>query len=128
MHFHRITIIMLTPPILLMNGNHSLEISMTQAKGQSEGGLFDTEDMKPLTDDALFETLKIFEKQFIYGHPNEFEGCVWDINMSPMGEEECVLTLNWGNSYLEDLIRGKLGIAKAVSFIDDSLFQTIIFN
>ena len=37
---------------------------MTQAKGQSEGGLFDTEDMKPLTDDALFETLKIFEKQF----------------------------------------------------------------
>ena len=86
--------------------------SMTQTGGSSTGHLFDTKDMKPLTDDALMETLKIFEMQHKYGHPTEFDGCI-DINMSPMADEECVLTLNWGNSFSSDLIRGKLGIAKA---------------
>ena len=86
--------------------------SMTQTKGSSEGSLFDTKDMSPLTNDALVETLKIFEKQFKYGHPTELEGCI-EINMPAMKDEECVLTLNWGNSFLRNLIPGKLGIDRA---------------
>ena len=86
--------------------------SMTQTKGSSEGSLFDTKDMSPLTNDALVETLKIFEKQFKYGHPTELEGCL-KINMPAMKDEECVLTLNWGNSFLRNLIPGKLGIDRA---------------
>eukprot|EP00984_Skeletonema_dohrnii_P016849 scaffold7548_cov104-Skeletonema_dohrnii-CCMP3373.AAC.3 len=86
--------------------------SMTQTKGSSEGSLFDTKDMSPLTNDALVETLKIFEKQFKYGHPTELEGCL-KINMPAMQDEKCVLTLNWGNSFLRNLIPGKLGIDKA---------------
>lgn len=86
--------------------------SMTQTKGSSEGMLFDSKDMSPLTSDALVETLKVFEKAHKYGHPNELEGCI-DINMPPMGDEECVLTMNWGDTFLADLIPGKLGIAKA---------------
>jgi len=85
--------------------------TMTQTHGSSEGSLFDTKDMMPLTSDALFETLKIFETQFKYGHPNEFDDCI-DLNMKPMGDEECVLSLNWGNVFLADLIRGKLGIGR----------------
>jgi len=86
--------------------------SMTQTKGSSEGSLFDTKNMSPLTNDALVETLKIFEKQFKYGHPTELEGCI-EINMPAMKDEECVLTLNWGNAFLSNLIPGKLGIDKA---------------
>lgn len=85
--------------------------SMTQSRGSSTGMLFDTKDMKPLTDDALMETLRIFEKQHKYGHPTEFDGCI-DINMGPMSDEECVLTLNWGNSFAANVLPGKLGIAK----------------
>ena len=87
--------------------------TMTQSQGSSTGMLFDTKDMKPLTNDALVETLKIFEKQHKYGHPNELEGCFNEINMQSMAEEECVLSMNWGNSFLADLIPGNLGIAKA---------------
>lgn len=87
--------------------------SMTQAKGSFEGGLFDTKDMRPLTEEALLETLKIFEKQYKYGNPKEFEGCIAPVNIKSMNEEECVLTYNWGNSFQQDVIRGKLGIAKA---------------
>ena len=95
--------------------------SMTQTNGQSQGSLFDTKDMKPLTDDALFETLKLFEKQFKFGHPSELEECV-GLNIGSMTEEECVLTLNWGNSFLNDVIRGKLGIARAVSLFVMTLY------
>jgi len=86
--------------------------SMTQTKGSFEGGLFGTKDMEPLTEEAFLETLRIFEKQFLYGHPNEFGGCA-EINRNAMGDEECVLTYNWGDSFSADLIRGKLGITKA---------------
>lgn len=89
--------------------------SMTQTQGSFEGGLFDTKDMTPLTGEALMETLRIFEKQHKFGHPDEFDGCIFDINQESMKEEECVLTYNWGNSFLLDVIRGKLGIAKVVS-------------
>jgi multiple sugar transport system substrate-binding protein len=82
--------------------------SMTQTKGSSEGSLFDTKDMTPLTSDALVETLKIFERQLKYGHPDEFDEC-----MISMDNEECVLSLFWGNTFLQaDEIRGKLGIDK----------------
>ena len=80
--------------------------SMTQTTGSSEGSLFDTKDMSPLLNDALVETLKIFEKQHRYGHPKELEKCI-GINMS---DDDCALTVNWGNVFLQDMIPGKLGI------------------
>lgn len=80
--------------------------SMTQTRGASEGSLFDTKDMSPLTHEALIETLKIFEKQHEYGHPTELENCI-GINMA---DDDCALTVNWGNVFLQDAIPGKLGI------------------
>jgi len=85
--------------------------SMTQTRGSSEGSLFDTKDMSPLTNDALVETLQIFEKQFKYGHPTELENCIELI--SSLDDGECVLTVNWGNVFLQNVIPGKLGIDRA---------------
>ena len=66
------------------------------------------------------ETLKIIEQQHKYGHPDEFKYCIFEVNQDSMAEEECVLTYNWGNSYSLDLIRGKLGISKTVSNLNQS--------
>ena len=66
------------------------------------------------------ETLKIIEQQHKYGHPDEFKYCIFEVNQDSMAEEECVLTYNWGNSYALDLIRGKLGISKTVSNLNES--------
>ncbi|KAL7549918.1 hypothetical protein ACHAWF_013171 [Thalassiosira exigua] len=96
--------------------------SMTQTRGSTQGHLFDSKTMKPLTDDALKELLRIFELQNRYGHRDEFGGCNGINVMSMNGtyadangttlEEECVLTYNWGGSFQRDVARGKLGVAK----------------
>ena len=66
------------------------------------------------------ETLKIIEQQHKYGHPDEFKYCIFEVNQDSMAVEECVLPYNWGNSYALDLIRGKLGISKTVSNLNQS--------
>ncbi len=85
--------------------------SMTQTKGSSEGSLFDTKDMTPLTSDALVETLKIFERQLKYGHPDELNRC-FDLNQISMENEECVLSLNWGHAFVQGSNQGWLGVGR----------------
>lgn len=87
---------------------------MTQTRGLFEGSLFDTKDMKLLTGDAFLEMLRLMERQSKFGHEEEFDKCI-AVNMNSMDEEHCVLSYNWGNSFTNDIARGKLGIAKIVS-------------
>lgn len=92
--------------------------SMTQMKGMSSGSLFDTSDMTPLLGEAFAKALEWMETQAKFGPENEFDGCV-GINEQDMNDGSCVLTYNWGNSFMVHLKEGsvfekregKLGIA-----------------
>jgi len=85
--------------------------TMTQTKGSSEGELFDTKDMTPLTSDALVETLKIFERQLKYGHPDELNSFL-TLSLIPMLNEECVLSFYWGDTFVKGSNQGWLGVGR----------------
>jgi len=92
--------------------------SMTQMKGMSSGSLFDTSDMTPLLGEAFVKALEWMEIQAMFGPEREFDGCV-GINKEEMNDGSCVLTYNWGNSFMAHLREGsvfekgegKLGVA-----------------
>jgi len=54
--------------------------SMTQTSGNGFGHLFDTRNMRPLLGEALIQALAWMEEQVQYGAPDEFDGCIDDIN------------------------------------------------
>jgi len=85
--------------------------SMTQTHGASQGSLFDTKDMTPLTSAALVETLKILERQLKYGHPDELNRYI-DLNQISMENEECMLSLNWGHVFVQSSNQGRLGVGR----------------
>ena len=49
---------------------HLVLSTITQTQGTSEGSLFDTKDMTPLTGEAMAEMLRIQEEQAKYGTPD----------------------------------------------------------
>jgi len=68
--------------------------------------------MNHLTGKAFIETLKVMEKQLKFGlGRDEFSDCI-GLQRTYIDSEECALTVNWGNSFLQDLARGKLGITR----------------
>jgi len=92
--------------------------SMTQTSGMSTGSLFDTSDMKPLLGEALVQALEWMEKQAKFGPENEFDKCI-QTNSHDMNDGTCVLSYNWGNSFMVHLHentvfekgKGKFGVA-----------------
>merc|ERR1719232_2074277 len=94
--------------------------SMTQYQGTTNGFLFDPLTMEPLTSEALEKTIEYLEGQVKYGAPDEFDYCSQDStessspNIKWMNEGRCVLTYNWGGSFMAQkgsAIEGLLGVA-----------------
>lgn len=88
--------------------------TMTQYEGTSTGSLLDTADLTPLLGPAMEETLRLMEEQAQYG-VDEFEGCV-ETQIAAMNHGKCVLSYNWGGSFVDHLnegsiLRGKLGVS-----------------
>lgn len=78
--------------------------SMTQTRGVSSGHLFDSSNMNPLLGDALMQALEWMEDQVIYGSEDEFSECVGENDN--INEGTCVLTYNWGNTFVSHLREG----------------------
>lgn len=96
--------------------SHLVLSTITQTKGTSQGSLFDTEDMTPLTGEAVAEMIRLLEEQAKYGVPNEFEGQINAVTNAYMNNGQCVLTFMWGDLFRRSKAEGsvlhnKLGIA-----------------
>merc|ERR1712232_6693 len=58
--------------------------------------------MRPLTGEALVETIKILEGQVLHGAPDEFSACdryITETTNNWMKEGRCVLTYSWGSVF-----------------------------
>ena len=96
---------------------HAVLSSMTNTQGPAAGSLFSTNDMSPLTGEAMECTLEIMKESVRYGSPNELDGC-WEINIADLNDGSCAQTINWGNQFTEyakvgsTLVGGRLSIAQ----------------
>lgn len=99
-----------------MYWSHLLLSTITQTGGTSTGSLFDTNDMTPLTGEAVAEMLRLHEMHNKYGAPDEFTEVINYVNNVHMNEGRCVLTYMWGDLFRRSNAQGsilhdKLGIA-----------------
>jgi len=75
----------------------SVAAGYLQAKGTREGSFFDSDTMKPLTDNEAFaEALRVYVQTGQYGPPDELN---WDVGDSRSGfvTGRCALSLDWGD-------------------------------
>ena len=72
--------------------------------------------MTPLMGEAMAEAIKMLEMQVRYGHPNEFEGDAGglpgSINVVAMNIGECLMTINWGDSFPQSYAEGSQIVGK----------------
>ena len=95
---------------------HLVLSTITQTQGTSEGSLFHTKDMTPLTGAAAAEMLRIHEEQSKYGTPDEYSDIINHVQNGHMNDGSCVSTFMWGDMFRRSKAEGsilhdKLGIA-----------------
>lgn len=71
---------------------HLVLSTITQTQGTSEGSLFDTKDMAPLTGEAVKEMLRIHQEQAKYGTPDEFYDIINHVQNGRMNEGSCAVS------------------------------------
>jgi len=97
----------------------SVAAGFLQAKGTSEGSFFDTDTMKPLTNnDAFAEALNVYVATGAYGPPDELN---WDVGDSRSGfvTGRCALSIDWGDI-------GTLAIDPKTSKVQDKVGAVIL--
>jgi len=76
--------------------------SMTQYEGTKSGFLYDPNNMKPLTGEALESVIKDLEGQVLNGAADEFMRCDTVDSATAiewMNEGSCAMTYNWGSVF-----------------------------
>lgn len=97
----------------------SVAASYLQAKGTREGSFFDTDTMKPLTNnDAFAEALRVYIATGQYGPPDELN---WDVGDSRSGfvTGRCALSIDWGDI-------GPLAVDPKTSKVQDKVGAVIL--
>lgn len=75
----------------------SVAAGFLQSKGTRQGSFFDTDTMKPLTNNEAFaEALRVYVETGKYGPPDELN---WDVGDSRSGfvTGRCALSIDWGD-------------------------------
>ena len=95
---------------------HLVLSTITQTQGTSEGSLFDTKDMTPLTGEAAAEMLRIHEEHSKYGSFDEYSDIINHVQNGHMNDGSCTMTWMWGDMFRRSKAEGsilhdKLGIA-----------------
>ncbi len=97
----------------------SVAAGFLQAKGTREGSFFDTETMKPLTNNEAFaEALRVYVATGAYGPPDELN---WDVgdSRSAFVTGRCALSIDWGDI-------GTLAIDPKTSKVQDKVGAVIL--
>jgi multiple sugar transport system substrate-binding protein len=97
----------------------SVAAGFLQARGTREGSFFDTETMKPLTNnDAFAEALRVYVATGAYGPPDELN---WDVgdSRSAFVTGRCALSIDWGDI-------GTLAIDPKTSKVQDKVGAVIL--
>ncbi len=97
----------------------SIAGAFLQSKGTSQGGFFDTRNMKPLyNNDAFGKALDVYLETTKYGPPDEINLDVGDTR-ALFTTGRCALTLDWGDI-------GTLAIDKTTSKVVDKVGSVIL--
>lgn len=74
-----------------MYWHHLILSTITQTQGTSDGSLFDTKDMSPLTGEAAAEMLRIHEEHSKYGSWDEYSDIINHVQNGHMNEGSCAM-------------------------------------
>jgi len=97
----------------------SVAAGFLQSQGTRQGSFFDTDTMKPLTNNAAFaEALRIYVETGKYGPPDELN---WDVGDSRSGfvTGRCALSIDWGDI-------GPLAVDPKTSKVQDKVGAVIL--